>query len=374
MSTPRGHHPGVHALRGWAALAVVLWHSHMAVKHLPGGSVAPVSPFLAHGYAAVDVFFCISGFVICHAARGLDLSAREFVLRRVARIYPLYWVLSLPLLAVVVVDAMRGGGWFIDRPSADPLYLLLSLAAFPQERTPLLGVGWSLEHELVFYAIFGTLLALGRERWLVPLLVVLSMLAAVKLAVAPDAWDAHLLSPHQIQFLAGVLVWHARAFLARLPALPLAVAAAVAWGAACLHFGTTAEGDLHPLERVCTWGGVGALILAALLAAERTAAGRLFDARPIILVGSASYALYLSHPLTLSVTGKLAGLAHLPIGVEPMRWAAVALAIAVALVLHRAVELPLNRALLARARRLASPRTPRPPLPPPGSTRATSPR
>lgn len=80
-SQPRGHFLTLDALRGVAALAVL-------VLHMP-----PLTGLVFHAYLAVDLFFIMSGFVIAHAYERRLLagwSPGDFIRTRVVRLWPLY--------------------------------------------------------------------------------------------------------------------------------------------------------------------------------------------------------------------------------------------------------------------------------------------
>lgn len=102
--TTSGQRPEIRplaGLRGIAALAVAMGHYH----------ASGLSPLLSIFYwknAAVDLFFCLSGFTLCLAYRAGDaerLSMRDYLVARIARIYPLYF---LTLIAM---------GFVLSRPS-----------------------------------------------------------------------------------------------------------------------------------------------------------------------------------------------------------------------------------------------------------------
>src|SRR6185437_6250311 len=88
-------------------------------------------------------------------------AAREFLLRRIARIVPLYWLVTTVMLAYVL---LRGFG-----PSdASPALALTSYLFIPYERPsgemgPLYGVGWTLEYEMFFYGLFAVALFAQRN-------------------------------------------------------------------------------------------------------------------------------------------------------------------------------------------------------------------
>lgn len=71
-------------LRGVAAIAIVVFH-FMEIVHPPSKN------FIAHGFLAVDFFFCLSGFVIAYAYddRMGKIGIREFFKSRLIRLHPL---------------------------------------------------------------------------------------------------------------------------------------------------------------------------------------------------------------------------------------------------------------------------------------------
>ena len=88
----------IQALRGIAALAVLLWHASVRVD--PVTLAAFMQPASVMG---VDLFFLVSGFIMVHTTRDSDGSPRyaaEFLVKRALRIWPL-WLASLALLLIV---------------------------------------------------------------------------------------------------------------------------------------------------------------------------------------------------------------------------------------------------------------------------------
>ena len=108
MPEPRSEIRSLTGIRGIAALYVVLFH------YLSGRPfTSPLSTFLNHGYLAVDLFFALSGFVLAlnysHLfATGLNWpNFLAFLGRRLARIYPLYLVLTLLALIAVAISLLQ---------------------------------------------------------------------------------------------------------------------------------------------------------------------------------------------------------------------------------------------------------------------------
>lgn len=122
------------ALRGLAAFAVFLFHFQL----------------LDYGYLGVHLFFIISGFVIFLSAKSAKRPI-DFVIARVSRLYPTYWVCLLLTFGVL----------YVSQADVTLQQLLFNLTMFQE----FLGVQnidgayWSLTEELVFYVIIlGTLL------------------------------------------------------------------------------------------------------------------------------------------------------------------------------------------------------------------------
>lgn len=107
----------IQALRGIAALAVVLRH---AAEFIPGIIVYDMKAiswmlFWGGGGFGVDLFFIISGFIMVCTTWGGDGTFRytiEFYIKRFARIFPVYAVLTL-----VSIFTIRGGMAFFDSPT-----------------------------------------------------------------------------------------------------------------------------------------------------------------------------------------------------------------------------------------------------------------
>jgi peptidoglycan/LPS O-acetylase OafA/YrhL len=356
------HLESVQLLRAAAALAVIGWHLVWVARAFPGA--LPALPrALAFGYAGVDLFFVISGYVICHITADRPFRLGRFAARRWLRIAPLYWLFTLLAALAACLHPAWGG------EQLDPGFLLHSLSLLPMRELPFLDVGWSLEHEMIFYALAGALLATGRGRWL-PHALALGFAAGVLLhGVVPELtgrrfFDAHLFSLYHVGFLVGVLLFRHRVALTELDwRVPLAagtlgVLLVSSWVAG--HY-TRPDATWHVATQPFGFAGVGrtagyalcsGLLLQGLLAAERSGALARMPRRlrfGLNRIGDASYVLYLSHFFVYSLLAK----AYIALGV-PAQLAAPALAVALlaavlfAIAVHVAIERSLLRAIRAR--------------------------
>ena len=195
----------IQLLRAAAALGVVLFHA-CQWSHID----------FAVGAAGVDLFFVISGFVLWTAAGEARSSSEAiaqneigpggFLLARLVRVAPLYWIATLTVFAVA-----RAWPQALPIVHPDPRHLVLSLLFLPHvgpgdDPFPLLPTGWTLTYEAFFYLAFALALACPRDRRLQVLSCLL--LAASILGFGYHGWYTLLCNPLLLEFLAGV--WLAR--------------------------------------------------------------------------------------------------------------------------------------------------------------------
>jgi exopolysaccharide production protein ExoZ len=328
----------IQGLRALAALMVVFVHLGvlLATLGLP-----------LFGASGVDLFFVISGFVMVHTTKPRPPPAWDFARNRVARIVPIYWLMTLSVFVVALLAPQLLGA-----TRADGAQLLKSLLFIPFKKVnglvePVLFVGWTLNYEMFFYALFS--IGLLFQRYLLGLGAVVAVLIGLCVAGAvfqpTGVLAAFYTNPIILEFGFGMLVALA---VERAPAtvpLPARMCALVALLAAPLvFFGPLAWPDA---PRVLACGVPSAVVVAAAVLLERW--GLRLTSPAVLAVGDASYILYLSHPYVTQSVQKLA--LHLnPTGALSVALIVVsfALVIAVAIVLHLTVEKPLSRA----ARRL----------------------
>ncbi len=339
---------GIQVLRAAAALMVVLHHLRHELAALGLGAGA-----LAHlpWWAGVDVFFAISGFIIVHAtgpAYDAPGGRRRFLAHRVARVVPLYWMVTLAYLCVALALPRSLGD--AGAAAGDPAYLAASLLFWPAARPdgslqPLYGLGWTLNYEMLFYVLFALCLGRGRRAtvaWTGAALVGLVLFGRL---AAPEAAPLRFWSnPIGLEFLFGAAIGLMREAGFRLALTArLALAAAGIGGLALLG-----DGEVAGLARPLLVGLPAACLVAALALGEPRPAPAWVG--PLSRLGDASYALYLVHPFCLRALREVlarAGLAA-PLGAWGVGALMLALAVAAALLTHRLVERPATRALRAR--------------------------
>lgn len=165
----------IQILRGIAALLVVIYHIRAMEALAIANNGLTESPLLnglvTNGYAGVDLFFVISGFIMVHVTTGVRAgvkSALDFLFARVTRIYPIWWIFAALMTAMFIVYNGLGFGAGWERVSqGQPLtpYMIKSFLLAPQPAHPVLGVGWTLVHEMYFYLVFTLFLLVPRRFW-----------------------------------------------------------------------------------------------------------------------------------------------------------------------------------------------------------------
>ena len=207
-SSGRANYTLVQALRGIAAVWVVLFHTSSA-QHVPtllGALPAWLSAGLFDsGRFGVAIFFTLSGFVIAHSLSGTIMNGRrfrQFMLRRSIRLDPAYWVSIAIVIAVgVTASTLRDVEYNIP-----DIITVLAHVAYLQEILRISGIDvvyWTLTYEIQFYAVFALAMMVRGHMW--PLLAIAILSAAGMLDIAPHGLFVHYWGA----FFIGVLARHA---------------------------------------------------------------------------------------------------------------------------------------------------------------------
>jgi peptidoglycan/LPS O-acetylase OafA/YrhL len=339
--SPKARYAFVDALRGVAALGVVLYHVYsknllpMSGYELP----EPLHAICSNGNLGVYIFFVISGFVIAQSIRSADITPRFvgwFALRRSLRLDPPYWATIAAMIALSYVSGrIQRDHAPLPLPTWDAvvahLFYLQGFLGYPQ----IVGVFWTLCYELQFYLALVVLAGVWqwlrpalRSRWIVfgPLWIA-SLLCV---AVSPDPTGEALFVYGWPYFFLGVAVnW---VHNGDEPPHALAIIAA----------GTAAVLPFAPLK-----AGIALVTAAAIYGVS--ASGKLTSltlGRAMQYLGRISYSLYLVHMLVGTPLLRF-GLRHLgPVHFSTavaLTCLAVAASVAAAHILYVVVERPAVR-------------------------------
>ena len=348
-SNPSSRLGSVQALRGVAALMVVIAHALASAAYGSGTSQGAFASLAALGAAGVDLFFIISGFVM---ALGIDQNPRPapaFIRDRILRIAPLFWILS-GLTFVLLMPELGKDGLSIWLNTVLIIPLFDGMTYHP----PLLFVGWTLAFELCFYALVGlTLLpgAAGQDR--VKRLMALVLTAGVIGAFWQPGWATAriLFNPMMFEFLFGIIVyrmWRSGAWASRAPLLMIGgIFLLTLVMINPLHISLSLNGQAviengEGLARSLMLGLPGALVFAGIVLDQAQPARRLFGH-----LGDASYSIYLTQVLVLGLIEKaiIAGVLHSYAIIAVL---VVAGSVASGLLVHWTLERPLLATFKAR--------------------------
>lgn len=292
------------SLRFFAALAVLLSHlAFLADNQNPAVKWVYDNLFF-EGYSGVSFFYVLSGFIISHAygdrIRHRHISAGAYFAYRMVRILPLHWLVALPFLAWLLLIKN-------EAPGITTILLNLSLlhAFAPQSAIhySLNAPSWSLSCELFFYLMF-PLLVMLRTRTLATLAA--GGIALIATAAAywvlkgnqPSAmaeWFFYLNPPTRlVDFAAGMLIYRAaRAEMYRDQsgtALEIGLVLLIPLLMVVCH---QMDVPMPFRWQLAYLPAMAALVL--VFAHGRGAVSRILKAPLPILLGEASFALYLTH-------------------------------------------------------------------------------
>ena len=279
QSTPRFHR--IQALRFFAAAAVVVYHTQLTLSsYFPGQRRFLILEFGANG---VDLFFVISGFIIFYIGSTRETVASVFIVRRIERIVPMYWMMTAVVFALSYVPGVARG----TAPSS--LHFLQSVLfmswANGPAAYPVLNVGWTLEYEMLFYAITAITMALAKRPWAVGAIIILALVST------GHGTSFFLQNPIIIEFVFGMTI---ASFLYQRRLFPWLLA-----GTLLVLVTLPMAG---PAWRVWTFGlgSAGVVSLAIFMDLRKNYRGSI-----LAELGNASYSIYLIHVIVISFAAKL---------------------------------------------------------------------
>lgn len=307
------HFNNIQALRGIAVLLVIFYH--LTGVQIQSSATHAMPNFLQFGAVGVDIFFLISGFLMMAITRDTHTgaaSAAQFMKRRLLRIYPMYWVVSIPVVYLLFFSSRDLLASLRLNPDAVryvpdlPIYLLKSALLFPQVNLPPLTISWTLIHEVYFYCVFGLLLLLPK-RTHSSLLVAWSIITLIFWCVfKPTQYQPIrylLCNPLTLEFttgclLAAVLTKQQHIAYPRFVLFLGCIAFAVSWWIWIMRHGYE-----FPIadDRVLYFLLPCALVLAGLVSMEHRDK---YLHHTLQTIGDASYSLYLTHIIFLSIGRK----------------------------------------------------------------------
>lgn len=344
----------IQVLRCVAAMTVFFHHLQWDLSDYMGTHF-----FGFAGRAGVDIFFVISGFIMFHTTRNGDRALPDFWSDRLIRIVPVYWLMTVLLIVLVVLGFNPSGAEQIGMRDVVASFAFFPVVSATGDTFPIVDPGWTLIYEMYFYFLFGLTFFLKSQ---VKALCALVAFFAATFALSrlgpplPHALN-YVFEPITFEFAAGGLL----ALLYRYP-LPVSARRGKIIGYAMSVVGfatifTTAFlfGPILNMSlglRTVMVGGPAVVIVAGALILEKS--GAISKNPTLMLLGAASYAIYLSHEqviiYTIRVFNKLGAPHTLPFQLTAAVVAGV-LALSAGLALYMFFEKPFTAWLKSRLRR-----------------------
>ncbi|MBX8824761.1 acyltransferase [Ochrobactrum sp. SFR4] len=291
--------------RGIAALLVFVMHLFNMAGAVTGSKWAANVAEFTHlfGHIGVDVFFVLSGVVICVVVSRIEtdttnantaFNATDFLVRRMVRVYPLFW---MTLVACLILPATPGSDnsvtTLLNNPSS--IFLLSKPEAHP--------VAWTLVYEIQFYIVATILLLFGRHKrkaFIAWALLQVFFVAGAKAALLPQ-WQ--IFDPLSLEFSMGILIGMFVSLRTLKRPMAWICAAAVAALCSSLYFGGNAIAFDATL-RVIFWGIPSAIFIAAMISYEAT---HTLKKTAFSRMGDISYSIYMWHPIALLLSLMILG-------------------------------------------------------------------
>jgi len=278
------------ALRGIAALAVVITHILEEVSpefHSIRGT------YFDLGSCAVTVFFLCSGFIIPVSLERVG-SIRKFWIRRIFRLYPLYWISVMLVVLVFILLPEKSLTSFNQHPVATTLAHLTMfqiLFGMPNIVAPY----WTLFFEMIFYIIVTFLFITGGSKSTKPVVVGL-LLGTIFVEIIMPLFFHQIFAPALIgvflMMFNGTLLY--RVYTKE---VTVSSAAVIRLLSMITLFGITVVRSAVGLDSIF-YMGTGWITGYIIFIAVFLIRAHQFP-RPLLYLGQISYSLYLLHPVIL---------------------------------------------------------------------------
>lgn len=300
----RSYFKGVQALRGLAALSVMLFHFRWNINE----SYPNLGDRLfGWGATGVDLFFLISGFVIALTVKTTPATfsgAVNFLKRRAFRILPAYY-------AILIITFMLSGAMSTFHYEDKALNFFTSLifqpayhdhAPFYIDDSGMYGIRWTLNYEVYFYLVIGLLLMLPMRwlfitLWFIASLLLLPWFNGYAINFSPTGYgfssgQLNLISnPMILLFIVGMIIGASISYIQRINSKLMAL---LAFASLIFAYSQFSEGKFLA-HGLLSSGWIYALVLFFVIGAERSIEN--WVPQWLLKLGDISFSLYLIHNL-----------------------------------------------------------------------------
>jgi len=341
----------IQLLRGLAALAVVIHHiagylketHHLSIFHNYGRI----------GFAGVDLFFVISGFIIHFTSKSyLNNPSKlgEYWKKRIIRVYPIYWIVTIGIFIVqFVLPILNKSAALNTGYPMEVSAFLKTFTLFPVHFA-INPVSWTLSFELFFYLMF-SLLIISKRLWVIPACVLIfsgwhTFVEQYQHLHFGYNYYNFFFSSYNIEFFLGYLLFIV--YDRNLLSLPtwLAWIGVLASIFVVLRTGYgVIDGDYY--KRFLSFGLPSVILLYSLLQLEER---QQLSIHPFfIILGDASYIIYLIHFPMIFFMNKVLLLVNIHLTNQGLIYYSYFIGLAVVgvgILLHKKLEMPMNTYLM----------------------------
>lgn len=334
----------IQALRALAALMVVFYHIDVNFEKF--GTTFFFHTFSA-GWFGVDIFFILSGFIITYTSYkliGRPKTVTIFIFKRAIRIYPTYWMLIflpfyLGYLYVPQIRVLLSPDVFSSENFIAVFFLFFHHKVITQ-------VTWTLSYELYFYSLFALLIISRKFFWLIGLLIVAAFLNLIvslgQHSIHEDLIRGKLINPLILEFGLGMLIYYL--YEKNLFKKSRWAMLFIAISSLAILFFIESQGSTIKPYRVLLFSIPCFILTLSFVYFEKK---KLFKNKIVLLIGDASYVLYLIHsPLISAFCNKV--LKHQEISVLSQHLVILTFSlviIALSILLHLLLEKPIIHSL-----------------------------